>query len=183
MAARSSSSSHNAPISISIEEKLVALDLSNDGPSELMRVGDGRRSGEAERSSLARQIPNSQKEKDKKGKAIIKEASDHERKTIEENRSYFRRHELRNSEREEINAIIKEAIDHQRRRNEVERSSYRRELSNSNKEKGCRENLEVETEVVKATNIECACCYLDYQSENMVQCRDGHQFCFKCISR
>ena len=86
MAARSSSSSHNGPISISIEEKLVALDLSNDGPSELMRVGDGRRSREAERSSLARQIPNSQNEKDKKGKAIIKEASDHERSTREANR-------------------------------------------------------------------------------------------------
>ena len=99
MAARSSSSSHKGPISISIEEKLVALDLSNDGPSKVMRVGDQRRSREGERSSLARQIPNSQKEKDKKGKAIIKEASDHERKTREANRSSFRRHELRNSKR------------------------------------------------------------------------------------
>ena len=107
MAARSSSSSHNAPISISIEEKLVALDFSNDETSEVMRIGDQRRSREVERSSLARQIPNSQKEKDKKGKAIIKEASDHERKTREAKISSFRRHELYNSQKEEIESIIK----------------------------------------------------------------------------
>jgi len=29
----------------------------------------------------------------------------------------------------------------------------------------------------------CACCYWEYQYENVVQCRDGHLFCFKCIRR
>ena len=104
MAARSSSFSENARISS--EEKLVGFDLSNDGPSEVMRVSDQRRSREAERSSLARQLSNSQKGKDK---AIIKKSSDHERTTRQTERSSYSR-ELRNSRKAEIQAIIKEAI-------------------------------------------------------------------------
>jgi TRIAD3 protein (E3 ubiquitin-protein ligase RNF216) len=41
----------------------------------------------------------------------------------------------------------------------------------------------VEMDGVGATSIECGCCYWEYQVENMVQCRNGHLFCFKCIRK
>ena len=121
MVARSSSSSDHAPISI--EEKLNGLAMSNDGTSEVIRVGDGS-TREAER-----QLSNSEKEK---GEAMIRGTGD-----------------------------FKEVV------------SVR--VGNSS------ENLEARAGATAGIE-ECGCCY-EYQSENMVQCRDGHRFCFKCITK
>lgn len=73
MATPSSSSEYASNF---MDEKLVALDLLDDGHSEVMRAGVDGRTGEAERSSShMEQLNYSQKEK---GKAIISGAADFE---------------------------------------------------------------------------------------------------------
>ena len=36
---------------------------------------------------------------------------------------------------------------------------------------------------VGATSIECRCCYDEFGYKNMVQCSNGHRFCFRCLRR
>jgi hypothetical protein len=126
------------------DEKLVALDSSNDGASGVTRVGVKRRTREEKRSSLQWQLNNSQKEK---GKVIISGVGDFDEITGG-----------KIATPKNLGAAISNMVS----------------LS---------ETEVVEMDGVGATSIECGCCYWEYQVENMVQCRNGHLFCFKCIRK
>jgi TRIAD3 protein (E3 ubiquitin-protein ligase RNF216) len=49
--------------------------------------------------------------------------------------------------------------------------------------KSVSETQVVEMDGVWETTIECGCFYWEYQVENMVQCQNGHRFCFECITK
>jgi hypothetical protein len=89
-----------------------------------------------------------------------------------------------------------------RRTREAERSSVMEHLNNSQKEKGkaiisgagdfdeitgrkvaTPNNLEAEIDGPGAASIKCRYCFRKHQFENMVQCRNGHWICFKCITK
>ena len=39
------------------------------------------------------------------------------------------------------------------------------------------------SEVMNHIQAECGCCFFEFQIENMVQCEEGHRFCFGCLRR
>ena len=216
MAVRSTSSSHYAPNSNN--QKLVPLDLSDDGPSRIMT--------EAKRSSFLGQLNSSHKEK---GLARVAEGSSPmvQRNNSQKEKGLARGEVKRNTIAAERSSFTGQRNNSQKEKclaRVAERSSLTGQLNNSQKKKGwaimsgardfeeitggevaTTKNLEAEisdmagiinlqiksvseTQVVEmdgvgATSIECGCCYWEYRVENMVQCRNGHRFCFKCISK
>jgi len=129
------------------DEKLVALDSSDHGPS-----GFKRRTREAERSSFLGHLNDSQKEK---GLAVISGAGDFDEITGGKVVT------PKNSEAE------------------ISHMAGIRNLQI----KSLSETQVAEMDGVGATSIECGCCYWEYGVENMVQCPNGHRFCFKCITK
>ena len=193
MAERSTSSSDYAPKSN--DEKLVALDSSGNGPSGIMREaerssfmgqlnnsqkekglvrGDKRKTRAADRSSFMGPLNNSQKEK---GLARVGV----KRRTRAAERSSLMGRPI-NSRKEKGFAIISGAgdFDEITGGKVATPKNLGTEISHM---VGLSEIEAVEMDGVGATSIECGCCYWEYLVENMVHCRNGHRFCFKCITK